>query len=121
MSKKTILLVDDSMAVRRAVALMLGGDFECLQAADGQQALAALESNEVDLVIADLHMPVMDGMQLIQEMRKDRRHRFTPVLVLTTEGREEVIGDLKRVGVTGVLQKPVEHDSLLAAVRRAIG
>jgi len=86
-SKKTILLVDDSMAVRRAVALMLGGDFECLQAADGQQALAALESNEVDLVIADLHMPVMDGMQLIQEMRKDRRHRFTPVLVLTTEGR----------------------------------
>ncbi|MCX8006908.1 MAG: response regulator [Coriobacteriia bacterium] len=121
MSGKTILLVDDSMAVRRAVALMLGADYECLQAADGRQALGLLQENEVDLVIADLHMPVMDGFELIREMRKDRTYRFTPVLVLTTEGREEVIADLKRVGVTGVLQKPVERDSLLAAVRRALG
>lgn len=80
-----------------------------------------LQDHDVDLVIADYHMPVMDGLQLLREMRQSSRTRFTPVLVLTTEGREDIITELRKAGATGILQKPTHADSLREAVRRALG
>lgn len=120
-STSTILIVDDSEAVRRANAFMLGSAYTCVQAEDGRQALAILGDSDVDLVIADLHMPVMDGLEMLREMRKSARTRFTPVLVLTTEGREDMIAELRKAGATGVLQKPTQADGLREAVRRALG
>lgn len=120
MTGKTVLLVDDSMAVRRAVALMLtGSGLNCVEAADGAQALEVIGANHVDVVLTDLNMPVMNGYQFIEKLRQTDEHRFTPVLVLTTECREEVASTLKRAGVTGVLQKPIEQESLLKALRRS--
>jgi len=117
--QRTVLVVDDSVAVRRAVCLMLsGGDYRCVEAEDGQQALDVLAEEKVDILLTDLNMPVMDGYGLIAKVRAMPAMRFTPVLVLTTEGREEVVSDLKRKGVTGVLQKPIDREQLLTALRR---
>ncbi len=120
MSGKTVLLVDDSTAVRKAVALMLtSSGFDCVEAADGSQALEIISAKHVDVVLTDLNMPVMNGYQFIDALRQTEAHRFTPVLVLTTECRDEVASTLKRSGVTGVLQKPIEQESLLKALRRS--
>lgn len=120
MQHKTVLLVDDSVAVRRAVCLMLAGTgARCIEAGDGQQALDALATDDVDVVVTDLNMPVMNGYQFIEKLRQMNKYRFTPVLVLTTECSDEVASTLKQSGVTGVLQKPIEQESLLKALRRS--
>jgi two-component system, chemotaxis family, chemotaxis protein CheY len=120
MSGQTILVVDDSAAVRRAVSLMASGaGYTCVEAADGAEALKQLKAHEVDLVLTDLNMPVMDGREFISKLRAMPEMRFMPVLVLTTECSEDVASDLKRSGVTGVLQKPIARAELLAALSRA--
>jgi two-component system chemotaxis response regulator CheY len=121
MASETILLVDDSNAVRRAVSLMLSGEgYRCLEAEDGRKALDVLHKEDVDLVLTDLHMPELDGFGLIEGMRAEPKYRFTPVLVLTTECREDVVSRLKRAGVTGVIQKPVERDGLRSILKRCL-
>jgi two-component system chemotaxis response regulator CheY len=118
----TVLVIDDSLAVRRAVALMLsGGVYRVLEAADGAAALTILETESVDVVVTDLNMPVLDGYGVIKAMRAMPAYKFVPVLVLTTECRDDVISSLKRSGVTGVLQKPIERDGLTAALERCLG
>ncbi len=121
MEGQRVLVVDDSKAVRAAVSLMLVSQgYAVVEAIDGEQALASLEAGGVDLVLTDLHMPNVDGFELISRMRRDAAHRFTPILVLTTDCREDLVTDLKRMGATGVLQKPVERDNLGAALRRCL-
>lgn len=120
MSGQTVLVVDDSAAVRRAVSMMASGaGYTCVEAADGAEALKQLQVHHVDLVVTDLNMPVMDGRVFISKMRAMKEMRFIPVLVLTTECSEDVASDLKRSGVTGVLQKPIARAELLAALSRA--
>lgn len=119
--KHKVLVVDDSVAVRRAVCLMLqGGNFTCQEAADGQAALDILQAHDMDLVLADLNMPRMTGQELIKAMRASGKLKFLPVLVLTTECSDDVVSELKRNGVTGVLQKPIDRDALLNAINRCL-
>lgn len=118
---RRILIVDDSAAVRNAVALMLRGrPYECIEAADGVEALAKMNEQQVDLVISDLHMPNMNGFALLKEIRSAAALRFTPVLVLTTDRVDENRNELRKVGATGVLSKPIEPSELADAVERAL-
>lgn len=119
--RQKILIVDDSAAVRSAVALMLrSGAFECLEAEDGEDALRVLDRNEVSCVISDLHMPKLNGLEFLRQMRVIPGHRFTPVLILTTDRVDENRAELRRAGATGVLSKPIQPDELMSAVQRAI-
>jgi two-component system chemotaxis response regulator CheY len=119
MADHTVLVVDDSAAVRQAVALMAkGAGYTCIEATDGADALRQLDHASVDIVLTDLNMPVMDGRTFISEMRAQNDKRFIPVLVLTTECHDDVVSELKRLGVTGVLQKPISRDELLVALGR---
>jgi len=116
---QTVLVVDDSAAVRRAVGLMASGvGFKVVEATDGADALEKMEEHKIDAVLTDLNMPKMDGWQFIDALRALPKHRFIPVLVLTTEAHDDVASRLKRIGVTGVLQKPVGRDQLLGALHR---
>jgi two-component system chemotaxis response regulator CheY len=116
-----ILIVDDSAAVRSAVALMLrGGAFECLEAEDGLAALDMLRLHRIDCVISDLHMPRLNGLDFLKQMRELPAYRFTPVLILTTDRVDENREELRRAGATGVLGKPIQPDELMANVQRAI-
>jgi len=104
---KVILLVDDSPTVRRMMewALKPGG-FRTLQAADGIHALEILAAQAVDLAIVDLNMPRMDGIELIRTIRADDKLKRLPVILLTTEGREQDREAGLKAGANLYLTKP---------------
>lgn len=84
---KKVLTVDDSRTMREMVTYTLkSAGFEVLEAEDGKNAIEVLGDQKVDLVIADLNMPNMDGFTLIETLRANPTYQFTPILVLTTEG-----------------------------------
>ncbi|HMW23450.1 MAG TPA: response regulator [Burkholderiaceae bacterium] len=120
--KKTILVVDDSSSLRALVKLSLGrAGFDVLEAADGRQALTQLEqAPKVHLVVSDVNMPSMDGITFLQEVKKHPRHRFTPVIMLTTEDSGTRMAQAKAAGAKAWLLKPFNPPMLLDAVSRVI-
>jgi two-component system chemotaxis response regulator CheY len=118
---KKILAVDDSASMRQMVLLTLqGGGYEVVQACDGVEALDWAREAAVDLVLTDVHMPRMDGITLVRELRGLLNYKFVPMLILTTESSQEKKMDGKRAGATGWLVKPFDPSKLLATVARVI-
>ncbi len=117
-----ILVIDDSESIRELVALTLeSAGFKVKKAVDGQDALHFLFDHDIRLVITDLHMPNMDGIQLIGEIRKIDNHLTTPVLLLTTELSAAKKEEARMAGATGWIVKPFNQQKLLEIVRRLIG
>ena len=119
---KTILVVDDSSSLRALVKLSLGrAGYDVLEAADGRQALAQLDqAAKVHLVVSDVNMPAMDGIAFLQEVKKHPRHRFTPVIMLTTEDSGSRMAQAKAAGAKAWLLKPFNPPMLLDAVSRVL-
>jgi two-component system chemotaxis response regulator CheY len=116
---KKILAVDDSKTMRDMVSLTLrNAGYEVAEAADGEQAVATLGANRVDLVITDLNMPKMDGIALIKALRSHPVHRSTPILILTTESDGTKKAEGKAAGATGWIVKPFHPAKLVDALRR---
>jgi two-component system, chemotaxis family, chemotaxis protein CheY len=116
-----VLAVDDSASMRDLVTTTLtkaGIDVE--QAKDGVDALELARAGTFDVVLADLNMPRMDGIELIRELRADTRYRLTPILMLTTESSEQKRREGKIAGATGWIVKPFEPDGLVSALRRVM-
>jgi CheY-like chemotaxis protein len=110
-----VLVVDDSSTVRNAMARILRGEGIALDtAADGRDALARLERERYALVVTDLEMPNMDGIELLEVLRGDERWRAQPVVVCSSRQPGEA---LARLGVAGFLAKPFEAAALLRLVR----
>jgi len=106
-SGKSVLLVDDSRTVRRMLEWSLKpAGLRTLHAGDGLHALEILRVEEVDLAFVDLNMPRMDGIELIRSIRADEKLRHLPVILLTTEGREEDRQAALEAGATLYLTKP---------------
>ena len=117
----TILTVDDTASMRQMISFTLNSvGHVVIQASDGKEALQLLQGKKVDLVIADVNMPNMDGFALIKELRKLPRYRFTPILTLTTESSPEKKSEGKVAGATGWMVKPFNPDQLIATIRRVI-
>ncbi len=117
---KTIVHADDSASVRRWVAEQLSDmDVKVVSVADGEAALRVLKESPCDLLLTDLEMPNLDGLQLVAAVRDLPMHRFLPVLVLSCRLPEEFESQ-DRQGVTGWLVKPVAPDNLRRWVRRAL-
>jgi two-component system chemotaxis response regulator CheY len=87
------------------------------KATDGREALQLAQSQAFDLVITDVNMPNMDGIALVRGLRALPAYRFTPVLVLTTEGSDELKNEGRQAGATGWLVKPFNPDRLLAVAK----
>ncbi len=120
MAKKA-LVVDDSPSIRQLVSFTLQqAGFEVLQAPDGKQALEQLGGQAIHLVITDLNMPVMDGLELIRGLRAQPAYKFTPILMLTTESLESKKQEGKAAGATGWIVKPFQPDQLLQVVARVV-
>jgi two-component system chemotaxis response regulator CheY len=122
MSKsKTVLVVDDSGAIREAVSYMLQSyGFNVLKAIDGADSLKHLTGSPIDLVITDLHMPNMDGIGLIKEIRQKQDYLRTPILVLTTESQASKKLEAKQAGATGWIVKPFEPTRLLSVIKKVL-
>ena len=118
---KRILAVDDSASMRQMVLFTLqGAGYEVLQARDGVEALNMARASTVDLVLTDVHMPRMDGITLVRELRTLPNYKFVPMLILTTESSQEKKMDGKSAGATGWIVKPFNPPQLLATVARVI-
>ena len=117
-----ILTVDDSASMRQMVAVTLKeAGFNVTQAVDGKDALAKAKTASFQAVITDVHMPNMDGITLIRELRKLPTFRFTPILMLTTEAAPEKKAEGKGAGATGWIVKPFSPEQLVATIRKVIG
>jgi two-component system chemotaxis response regulator CheY len=117
---KTILVVDDSstMVMSLKSSLELSG-FKVETAADGQIALDKLKAgSKPDLIITDINMPRMDGLELIRNTRK--LLRFTPILALTTESQQAKRDEAKKLGATGWLVKPIGGADLVKVIKQVL-
>ena len=115
------LIVDDSATIRQMVSFTLRqGGFEVVEAAHGQEAMERLASTSVDLVITDLNMPVMDGISLIQNLRKQPAMKGKPILMLTTESQAAKKEQGKAAGATGWIVKPFDPDKLLSTISKVL-
>lgn len=116
---KTILIVDDSMPLRKVVSISLkGAGYEVVEAEHGQDALDKLKSNKVNLIVSDINMPVMDGIQFVTELKKLPEYKFTPVIMLTTESEVEKKEQAKAAGARAWMNKPFKPDQMLNAVEK---
>ncbi len=119
---KTILVVDDSSSLRTLVKMSLNrAGYDVLEAPDGKAALSALDkAGKVHLVVSDVNMPVMDGITFVGEVKKNARHRFTPIIMLTTEDEQAKMQQAKAAGAKAWLLKPFDPPALLDAVSRLV-
>ena len=121
MSKK-ILTVDDSASIRQMVSFTLKKEgYEVIEAADGKDALSKIGSGRVSMVITDLHMPNMNGIELIQALRTNPSYKFTPIVMLTTESHQDKKDSGRQAGATGWIVKPFKPEQLVAVVKRLLG
>ena len=123
MSKKTILIIDDSVTIRQQVSMTLkSAGYEVVEACDGQDGVEVVRKNTViAMVLCDLNMPRMNGIEFLDSIRGDAAGLPVPVVMLTTDGSPELIARAKRAGAKGWIVKPFQTDLLLAAVRRIAG
>ncbi len=119
---KTILLVDDSSTILMSLSDILGkAGYHVEEATNGAKAIDKLNSGvRPSLVITDINMPVMNGIEFIQAARKLSATRFTPILVLTTESQQKRRDEAKASGATGWLVKPVTGADLLNVIKQVI-
>lgn len=117
-----LLVVDDSAAIRGVITFVLRGKgFDCVEAADGSEALDVLASKKVDAIISDLWMPGMNGLDFLKRVRAGTTERFVPFLVLTTDSDPAMHRELVEEGATCVINKPVKPEKLVSSVSRALG
>ncbi len=118
---KTILFVDDSESIREIVQFTLENEgYKVLLGSSGTDALKFLNGANIDLVITDLHMPEMNGIELIREIRKIRHYQRTPILFLTTESQSAKKMEAKDAGATGWIIKPFVPAKLIAAINKVV-
>lgn len=120
-----VLVVDDSRSMRKVLlkTLQLSGFElgECLEASNGQEALDILEGKWIDLILSDVHMPVMDGIGFIRSLRDRDICSDTPVVFVTTEANEDRLKQLMDLGARGYMRKPFRPEEIGALLSRVMG
>ncbi|RJP16648.1 MAG: response regulator [Candidatus Abyssobacteria bacterium SURF_5] len=118
-NRQSILLVDDDQEFRKAMKKMFEkSGYDVTVAADGQEALVALSGKSFDLIISDLRMPNLNGMELMEELK--RRKINLPVIFITAYGEVESYMDLMNLGAFEYINKPVKGHEILGVVRKAL-
>lgn len=119
---KTILIVDDSLTMIMGIKFNLEtSGFKVETAGDGVLALSQLKSGlKPDLIITDINMPNMDGLELIKNIRGLTGFRFTPILILSTESQAAKRDEAKKLGATGWMVKPVNGEALLKVIKQIL-
>lgn len=116
-----ILVVDDSTTMRQMVAFTLASaGHEVVEAPDGNKALGLAKQRKFDLVITDVNMPGMNGIDLVQSLRGVPDCKFIPILVLTTEAGTELKQKGKSAGATGWIVKPFNPEVLLETLKKVL-
>jgi len=118
---KTLLIVDDSASMRQLVSFALkDAGYEVITAINGRDALNKLNGSKIDMVITDLNMPEMDGIEFIKHLRGNSGYKFTPVLMLTTESQELKKQEGKQAGASGWIVKPFTPEQLITTTKKFV-
>jgi len=121
-TRTTILTVDDSASMRQMISFTLkGAGYEVVEAVDGRDAIEKMEIYPVQMLITDINMPNLDGIELVRKVRMHAVYRFIPIILLTTESQDTKRQEGKAAGATGWIVKPFKPDQLLNVVRKVIG
>jgi two-component system chemotaxis response regulator CheY len=111
-----VLVVDDSAAIRKILQRVLRQTGMAIrtihEAGDGQEALEVLGGQQVDLVLTDINMPRMDGLQLLGALKSSPAWREIPVVMITTEGGETKVAEAVKLGAAGYVRKPFTADQI---------
>ncbi|GAB4516214.1 MAG: response regulator [Anaerolineae bacterium] len=119
---KTILVVDDYTVTQRVLGHILRqGGYNPLMALNGREALDILQENAVDLVICDIAMPEMDGLELLLHLRNDERFVNLPVVMLTASGQDVDRVVAEESGANGFLLKPTSSGELIETIVQFLG
>jgi two-component system chemotaxis response regulator CheY len=120
---KKVIVIDDSRTVRQQVAgVLTQAGYEVIEASDGVEGAETIDATkDIAMVICDVNMPRMNGIDMLSILKKDPRHANLIVLMLTTEGQPGPIARAKQAGAKGWIVKPFETQLLLAAVRKLTG
>jgi two-component system chemotaxis response regulator CheY len=119
---KTILVVDDSVTVRQQVGLALKqSGYGIIEADDGRAGLLMLARGGISMVICDINMPRMTGIEMLEALRRNPRHAAIPVIMLTFERHPALVERAKSAGANGWITKPFNAEALLTAVAKLIG
>ena len=118
---KTVMIVDDSASMRQVVGFALkDAGFDVISAVDGKDALGKLTGTKVEMIITDLNMPNLNGIELIRQVRQTAGYKFTPIVMLTTESQESRKTEGKQAGASGWIVKPFTPEQLISVVRKFI-
>lgn len=114
--RMTILVVEDSQDMRLYIRTILEAEYHVIEAENGVDGLTALAENDVDFIIADLMMPVMDGMEFARKVKGDFAFSHTPILILTAQMNSSYQTESYRIGVESYLYKPFDESMLKARI-----
>jgi two-component system chemotaxis response regulator CheY len=125
MSQIKAMIVDDSSVMRKIVERSLrqaGLDLSpVLEAGNGAEALGLLDGNTVDLILSDINMPVMDGLEFVRQVQTVDKLRHIPVVMITTEGSESNVVQALSLGAKGYIRKPFTPDQVKEHVLSVLG
>jgi two-component system chemotaxis response regulator CheY len=111
-----VLIVDDSAAIRKILQRVLRQTDiqigEILEAGDGKEALNVLASTQVGLVLSDINMPNMDGLQLLSELKAKAEWKKVPIIMITTEGSHNKVLEAVNLGAAGYVRKPFTAEQI---------
>ncbi|MFO1475279.1 MAG: response regulator [Verrucomicrobiota bacterium] len=119
---KTILTADDSASMRQLVSFTLReAGYQVVEASDGKDALARIQNARADMLITDLNMPNMDGIELIRQVRALPGCRYIPIIMLTTESDDQKKQAGRAAGASGWIVKPFRTDQLVMVAKKFLG
>ena len=118
---KNILIVDDSASVRQVVSISLrNAGYEVTEGVDGKDALSKLKGQKVHLIISDVNMPNLDGIGFVKAVKQMPAYKFTPIVMLTTESKDEKKKEGQEAGAKAWIVKPFKPDQLLGVVQKLV-
>jgi two-component system chemotaxis response regulator CheY len=123
MGQKKIIVVDDSSVIRSQLSLALkAAGYQVVEAANGIEGLRRVEENaDAGMVLSDINMPHMNGIEMLTQIKAGGKRPALPVVMLTTEGNPELMGQAKRSGAKAWIVKPFRDDLLIETVRKIMG
>ncbi|MBN2340585.1 MAG: response regulator [Deltaproteobacteria bacterium] len=122
MTKYNALIVEDSQLMRHLLAVSVSRlkDISFDEADDGLAAIKLLSVKQYDIIIADINMPVMDGLKLVKHVRQDARHKDIPVIIVSTEGDADDVQRARQLGVQAYLTKPITGSEITETIEELL-
>ncbi len=117
---KKILLVDDSTSIRNILKGSLVHMYQVIEAADGKDALQLADKESADMVLLDVNMPIMDGISTLGHLKEHPHYKNVPIIMLTTETKDELRQEAKQKGAAGWIIKPCQPEKLLSVISQIL-